>query len=58
VELGTAFTTEKPPQDDDGPRWQMWIMKKCFPKEDFAAELRVANAKRRREMANDELPQK
>jgi hypothetical protein len=34
----------------------MWLMKKCFPKEDFAAVLRVENAKRRRQMADDELP--
>lgn len=34
----------------------MWIMKKCFPSKVFAAELRVENAKRRREMANDKLP--
>jgi hypothetical protein len=56
VELGTAFATEKPPQSDEGPRWLMWLMKKCFPKEDFAAVLRVENAKRRRQMADDELP--
>ena len=36
----------------------VWIMKKCFPKDDFAAYLRGENAKRRREMADDELPQK
>jgi hypothetical protein len=33
-------------------------MKKVFPKEDFATELRVENVRRRREMADDELPQK
>jgi hypothetical protein len=57
VDLGTAFGTEKPPQSDDGPRWLIWIMKKCFPKDDFAAQLRGENAQRRREMADDELPQ-
>ncbi len=57
VELGTAFTTDKPPQSDEGPAWLMWIMKKSFPNKDFAAELQAENAKRRREMANDELPQ-
>ena len=41
-----------------GPAWLLWIMKKCFPKDDFAAQLRFENAKRRREMADDELPQK
>jgi hypothetical protein len=58
VDLGTALATEKPPQSDDGPLWLVWIMKKCFPKDDFAAQLRVENARRRREMADDELPQK
>lgn len=58
VELGGAFATEKPPQSDDGPAWLVWIMKKCFPKDDFAAYLRGENAKRRREMADDERPQK
>ena len=58
VDLGTAFATEKPPQSDEGPAWLIRIMKKCFPKDDFAAELRSENAKRRREMADDELPQK
>jgi hypothetical protein len=58
VDLGAAFATEKPPQSDDGPAWLVWIMKKCFPKDDFAAHLRGENAKRRREMADDELPQK
>ncbi|MBA3481826.1 MAG: hypothetical protein H0T51_08430 [Pirellulales bacterium] len=58
VDLGAAFATEKPPQSDDGPPWLIWIMKKCFPKDDFAAHLRGENAKRRREMADDELPQK
>ena len=58
VDLGAAFATEKPPQSDDGPAWLVWIMKKCFPKDDFAAYLRGENAKRRREMADDELPHK
>ena len=58
VDLGAAFATEKPPQSDDGPAWLVWIMKKCFPKDDFAAHLRGENAKRRREMADDELPHK
>jgi hypothetical protein len=58
VELAGAFVTEKPPQSDDGPRWLISIMKKFFPKEDFAAQLRGENAKRRREIADDELPQK
>jgi hypothetical protein len=58
VELGGAFATEKPPESDEGPRWLIWLMKKCFPKEDFAAVLRVENAKRRRKMADDELPQR
>ena len=57
VELAGAFAAEKPPQSDEGPQWLVWLMKKCFPKEDFAAQLRVENAKRRREMADDELPQ-
>jgi hypothetical protein len=35
----------------------MWTMKKCFPKEG-STSLRVEVAKRRREMADDELPQK
>jgi Family of unknown function (DUF6498) len=58
VDLGAAFATKKPPQSDNGPPWLIWIMKKCFPKDDFAACLRGENAKRRREMADDELPQK
>jgi hypothetical protein len=58
LELGAAFATEKPPQSDDGPRWLVCIMTKYFPKGDFAAQLRGENAKRRREMAGDELPQK
>jgi hypothetical protein len=58
AELGGALATEKPPQSDDGPSWLMWIMKKWFPKGDFAADLRDQRAKRRREMADDELPQK
>jgi hypothetical protein len=58
VELGSAFATEKPPASDEGPRWLIRIMKKCFPKDDFAAQLRAENARRRREMADDELPQK
>ena len=58
VDLGTAFTTEKPPQSDEGPRWLIWIMKKCFPEDDFAAVLRGENARRRREMVDDEQPQK
>jgi hypothetical protein len=58
VDLGTAFATEKPPESDDGPTWLVWIMKKCFPKVDFAAQLRGENAKRRREVADDELLQK
>jgi hypothetical protein len=58
VDLGTAFATEKPPQSDDGPAWLTRITKKCFPKVDFASDLRVERAKLRREMADDELPQK
>jgi hypothetical protein len=58
ADLGTALAPEQPPQSDDGPRWLIWIMKKCFPKDDFAAYLRGENARRRREMADDELPQK
>jgi hypothetical protein len=57
ADLGTAVATEKPPQSDEGPRWLVWLMKKCFPKDDFAAVLRAENAKRRREMAEDELLQ-
>lgn len=58
VDLGAALATEKPPQSDEGPRWLMGIMKKCFPKVDFASDLRVERAKYRREMADDEVPQK
>lgn len=36
----------------------MWLMKKCFPKDDFAAVVRAESAKRRQQMADDELPQK
>jgi hypothetical protein len=57
VDLGAAIATEKPPPSEDGPAWQVWIMKKCFPKDDFAGYLRGENAKRRR-VADDELPQK
>jgi hypothetical protein len=58
VELAGAFATEKPPPSDEGPAWLVRFMKKCFPKDDFAAQLRSENAKRRREMAEDELPLK
>ncbi len=58
VDLVTAFATEKPPQSDEGPAWFMRIMKKCFPKIDFAGDLRAERAKYRREMADDELPLK
>lgn len=56
VDFVVALATEKPPSDD-GPPWLMWILKKCFPKEDFGS-LRSEFARRRREMADDELPQK